>query len=155
MTFDGDARTISGTPAIGTKQEAREYTYTATDADDDSGSTTFTITIVEDTLPTLAPVSNRSYIENSPIETLQLPAAEDGNTPYEYSLTGNLAPGLTYDPESLQITGTPTEATAPRQFAWKAKDVDGDEVDVKFNITILRDTKPSLIPIGDKNLSTG
>ncbi len=52
LTFDSDARTLSGTPTA--EQEATTYTYTAMDEDGATAEQTFSITVTPETLDDLA-----------------------------------------------------------------------------------------------------
>lgn len=63
-------------------------------------------------------------------------SAAGGTAPYTYSITvGGLPFGLTLDPASGQISGTPLE-TGHFVFTANAKDADGNQVNDSFTITI-------------------
>ena len=116
LTFDPDARTLSGTPTeIGTY----EMTYRAEDAAEntspaDAATLTFKITVHEAALRDTAPsfsgaVADYRYPVGEPIEDLTLPAASGGNGALTYSLEPSV-PGLNFDAEARTLRGTPTTA---------------------------------------------
>ena len=71
-----------------------------------SASATFTITVIA-TLSFAGSVANVTVKTNTAIDTIQLPAADGGTTPYVYTCTG-LPTGLSFSASTRQITGTPT-----------------------------------------------
>ena len=147
LTFDGAARTVTGTPTD--PQAATTHTYTATDADGNVGSLTFTITIDPDvTLRFEETIPDQSWVTDSAIATLTLPAGLGGDGALTYTLAPPLPAGLTFDSRAAErtITGTPTTATAAATYTYTV--TDGDEVDpdtasLTFDITIVADTQPS------------
>ena len=87
LVFDATSRQITGTPTV--NQGSTQYTYTVTDDDGDTATVTFNITINADVAPTFgsATISDKSYVQNSAIATIQLPEATSGNTPLTYSIS--------------------------------------------------------------------
>ena len=123
LTFDPATRVLTGTPT--TAAAVTEYTYTASDADDDSDTLTFNITVEADTAPVLpGSFPNQNFIVNVAITPLTLPSATGGNGALAYSIS--LPLGLTFDPATRVITGTPTTAAAAANFAYTARDSDGN-----------------------------
>ncbi len=143
LTFNATSRTLTGTPT-GT-QSATTYTYTVTDNDGDAVSLTFDITITADKMPTFAPatVENQTYIQDTEITTLNLPAASDGDAPLTYSLTPNAPDGLTFDATNRTLTGTPTGTQAATAYTYTVTDEDGDTATLTFTITIEANRLPS------------
>ena len=100
---------LTGTPS--TEQTATEHTYTVTD----SASTpltvtlTFTITVNAAGTPTfMGTIEDQVYTQDAAIMNLVLPSATGGMGPYMYTLTPALPMGLSFDPASRTLSGTPT-----------------------------------------------
>ena len=102
---------------------------------------TFRITPPDnDSAPAFArAVGGKGFVVNKRIAPWVLPEATGGDVafintaaepdttityPYVYKLTGDLPPGLTYDPETRTVTGTPTTA-GTWTFTYTADDADG------------------------------
>ena len=112
LEFDGDTRTLSGTP---TSAGTREMLYIVFDADRDIDTRRFALTISEaSSSPTAVqpqlPTEELSYefTINEP-QSITLPAATAGTGPLTYSLRGSV-PGMEFDPATRTFAGTPTEA---------------------------------------------
>ena len=84
------------------------------------------------TFPT--PVTPQSYTVGAAISPLALPQATGGNGSLSYSLMPPV-PGLSFDPGSRVLSGTPTTAGA-YAMSYKATDSDGDQAELSFTITI-------------------
>ena len=151
LTFDGVARppTLTGTPTA--IAAAGVYTYTVRDADDDTDSRSFRISVdAEDTAPTFGDATTpaQTYVVNSPITPLTLPAATGGNGPGAITYTLTTPPvGLTFDAATRVLSGTPTNVAAAMMYTWTAADGDmntaaDDEVSLTFSITVEADTAP-------------
>ena len=154
LTFnsDPDVRTISGTPNVVT--EATEYTYTAHDSDSntlpaDGASLTFQIAVdVGDNAPTFAVTSFTAptYLAGFAITPTTLPQATGGNGDLTYTLTA--IPGLTLDPVTGVLSGTPTTATVSTGYTYTVTDADdntaaGDMASLTVNIEILANDPPA------------
>ena len=143
LTFDAGARTLSGTP---TATGSHQMTYRVVDDDDntaagDADVLMFTITVQEgDTAPTFEDtVPDQSYTVGVEITELTLPAATGGNGALTYSLEPKVG-GLTFDPGSRTLTGTPT-AAGSHPMTYRVEDDDdntaaGDAAELTFTITV-------------------
>ena len=148
LTFDPATRVLSGTPTEAA--ETATYTYTATDADavdPDVATLTFDLTVLPDFAPNFggASIANRQYQETIPIEPLTLPAATGGDGELTYALSPELPAGLTFDPATRVLGGTPTEAAETATYTYTATDADAVDPDVAtltFEITVLPDLTP-------------
>ena len=104
FTFNPSTREITGTPA---SAGTFIIPVTVTDADGKSISTDYTVVVTDPLLLPSAtlPGGNAgvAYV------TQTLPAATGGVGPYTYIATG-VPPGLSFDPATRAITGTPTQA---------------------------------------------
>ncbi len=115
LTFDPATRVLSGTPTEG---GATTLTYTVTDSATTPASVTrtFTVTVAELALPEQ---DDLAYPVGAAIDPVTLPAATGGTAPHTYALTGpnggevsEAVPGLTFDPATRVLSGTPTEGGA-------------------------------------------
>ena len=77
---------------------------------------------------------DQSYTPGTAIDDLTLPAASGGNGPLTYSLTPQV-PGLTFDPATRRLSGTPT-AAGTYAMTYSATDVDGNAVSWTFTISV-------------------
>ena len=134
---------VSGTPAAALSET--EYTWTVTDANGDMASLTFDITVVAP--PDLMPffgnqsVDDQSFIQNSAITNITLPAASSGDAPLSYTLTPTLPAGLTRT--GFIISGTPTGTLAETEYTWTVADADNDSASLTFDITVVADLTPT------------
>ena len=148
LRFDPATRVLSGTPDEGSAASATAYSYTVTDAGGNTLTLTFTITIQDDLMPEFDPIDmimDQTYVENSPIPDLTLPAATGGDGTLTYSLTPALPANLRFDPATRLLSGTPPpEGSAPAAttYTYTATDEDGDPATLTFTITIQDDLRP-------------
>ena len=142
LTFDPATRVLSGTPTEAAP--ARTYTYTATDADGDTARLTFTIEVVADAAPRfeVRTIDARSFVVDEAITRITLPEATGGDAPLVYSLSPSLPAGLTFDPATRVLSGTPTEAAPARTYTYTATDADGDTARLTFTIEVVADAAP-------------
>ena len=116
-------------------------TYTATDEDGDADTLSFTITVREastgDTSPEF-PEGSRpddlTYMVDTAIPALTLPAATGGDGTLTYSL-GPRIPGLSFDPATRRLTGTPTHPGFD-SMTYTVTDEDGDTDTLSFTISV-------------------
>ena len=148
LIYAANARTITGTPTAPTAAPLA-FTWTAADTDDntaadDTDTLDFSITVNEaDTAPAFTvgeTVAAQTYEQNTAITPLTLPAVEtDGNGATTYALT--LPAGLTFDPATRVLSGTPTTAAMATMLTYTAADMDdntaADDTDtLDFSITV-------------------
>ena len=130
LSFDGVARTISGTPPTDvTYDESYAFTYQVEDVDGDAMTLTFSIRV--NGIPSFVREEEDQLYTAGEAVSLELPEAEGGNVARTYRLDGELPAGLSFDPGTRTISGTPPE------FAWytfdgytvtyRVADVDGEE----------------------------
>ena len=159
LTLDMETRTLSGTPTE--VRRPRTYTWIATDEDiyDDpiedwyeSTSLTFVIAVAEGASPSFgsAVVPDMLFDRNQPIAPQTLPAVTGGDGTPIYSLSPSLPAGLSFDPATRQITGTPTEVRVPRNYTYRALDADGDHAWRVFSIGVKEGSVPSF---GDQKIA--
>ena len=153
LSFAPVTRTFSGTPST-----AGTYpmTYTVVDGDDnhDPGDTAvqaFTITVAPAPHPDTAPrwldsVADLTFNVGVPVD-LTLPAASGGNGSLSYSLQPSV-PGLSFDPATRILSGSPTTAgTYPMTYTVIDGDDNHDPGDTAvqaFTITVVAAGPPPL-----------
>ncbi len=142
LMFNSVTRELSGTPT--SAGASINVTYTATDDDGDTDVLTFSITVAEDTMPDfdLEMIDAQNYINGITITPETLPAATDGNGALTYSIDPQGLFGLTFDPATRRLSGTPTSAGGPTTVTYTATDEDGDIATLIFDITVAQDTRP-------------
>ncbi|MDY0903604.1 putative Ig domain-containing protein [Pedobacter sp. CFBP9032] len=127
---------ISGTPtATGTPT----FNVVVTDTKNCSVTATFNLTVTP--ALTLAPAALVDGVTGTPYVTQTIPAAAGGTGPYTYTANG-LPPGLTFDPTTREITGTPTQIgnyTIPVTVT----DVNGNTITANYTIKV---TDPLVLP---------
>ena len=147
LSFSPATRRLTGTPAaVG----SHAMTYSATDADGDSDSLAFRIEVrVPDSSPDFGPdvgQGDQSYTQDTAITPLLLPAASGGNGELDYSLSPAV-PGLTFDPATRRLTGTPT-AAGTHAMTYEVTDADGDSDTLSFGIVV----RTSEAALGDREV---
>ena len=158
LSFDANARTISGTPNA--TLSSTVFTYTASDEDDDTATLTFAIEVRADRMPDFgtATIDAQRYRAGSPIAELRLPAARGGDGAVVYTLSPALPNGLGFNAERRVMSGTPTRAAARSQYTYTATDEDGDTATLAFDIEVEPDLMPTfgnaMVPAQSYRVST-
>ncbi len=140
------ARKITGTPTE--VKATTEFTWKVTDSDYDSHERQFNITIEADTIPLLSDVQDQTFFVGTEVN-LQLPAAtfaNDGkaNAPLTYTLTPDLAPGLTFNAATRTISGTPSVDKSQTKYTYTVVDANKQDAFREFRITVRTNSTPSL-----------
>ena len=173
LTFNAanSMRTITGTTTAAAVATT-PYTLTVTDGDTntevgDTATLMFTITVEADTAPAFADgemIDQQNFMQNVAITPVTLPAASGGNGALTYTLTAATpVAGLTLDPTTRVLSGTPTAATGTTLInmlvvmdadANEAAD-DGDTLN--FLINVEADPRPSFtgVTVDDQNFFAG
>ena len=153
LTFDPDTRELSGTP---TRAGTTTLTYTVTDSEDNVTSTTFDVTVTSPI--SIAEVDDRTYEAGAPIDSLTLPEATGGTAPHTYALTGpngtdlSEVPGLTFDPDTRELSGTPTRA-GTTTLTYTVTDSEDNVTSTTFDVTV---TSPiSIAEVDDRTYEAG
>ena len=130
LSFDGVARTISGTPPTDvTYAEGYALTYRVTDVDGDAVTLRFAIAV--NGIPSFVREEEDQLYTAGEAVSLELPEAVGGNVARTYRLDGELPAGLAFDPATRTISGTPPEfatyAFEGYALTYRVADVDGEE----------------------------
>ena len=143
LTFDAATRTLSGTPT--TVAVSTDLTYTAGDTDGSAAGTdevTLTLSITIEAGTSTAPptfggaaISAQNYIAGTAITAVTLPVATGGTGVITYTLTPAI-PGLTLNPTSRVLTGTPTTVAGATMHSYTATDGDMNTATLTVSITI-------------------
>lgn len=145
VTFDPETGTFSGTPT-----ELGTFPVIVTAYDEDGNplaNTSFYITVVptedpgdgdEDGELTIGPIGNQTVEEGSPIDSIEV----DVNDPEAEITVEGLPEGVTFDPETRTIAGTPT---APGTYEVTMTATDGENtVTETFIITVTPTGSPEV-----------
>ena len=132
LSFSSAERLLSGTPT--TAATATPITYTARDTAGRSASLTFTITVAAPLTFTPSEIAAQTFTVGTPV-SLSLPIATGGTAPYTYSLSP-IPAGLSFDPATRLLSGTPTTAAAATSIAYTVRDAAGRSVSLTFTITV-------------------
>ena len=94
-------------------------------------------TTVEDDIPNFDDISvtAQTYTQGSAV-AVTLPTASAGNRPLTYSLSPTPPAGLTFDPATRLLSGTPTTPTATTPYTYTATDATGDVTSLTFSMTV-------------------
>ena len=90
----------------------------------------------------------RSGLSGTPIASVTLPEASGGAGEIEYTLTPALPPGLSFDPVTRVLSGTPTRAQPATVYTYTARDTGGRTSSLSFTITVTEQAAPPPPPPG-------
>lgn len=148
LNFDPQTRALSGAPT--TAMPARTYAYTVTDADGNTDSLSFTIEVEEaDESPAFGAgttITPKVYGQDRAIPLEILPAATGGNGTLSFTLTPALPAGLSFNPQTRALSGTPTTAMPARMYTYTVTDADGDTDSLFFAIEVVSAMAVTLTP---------
>ena len=154
LTFASATRTISGTP---TAEGTFTITYTATDSATPAttASVMFDLVVAAPVAVSIPAIDPQSAGRGSKA-SVQLPAASGGIGSFTYAATG-LPDGLTFDPATRRITGTPTTEGAAT-VTYTAADSDTPTAGTAsrtFTFTITAPTPLALDEVSDQKGQRG
>jgi LPXTG-motif cell wall-anchored protein len=145
VTFDSETNTISGTP---TKVGTSTVTVTSRDEEGNETTTSFTITVEDTTKPTVDNISDQTKEINTGIDPIKIHATDNSGQPVKNTVTG-LPEGVTFNPETNTISGTPTKV-GNYPVTVTSRDEQGNETTTTFTITVQDTTKPTVDNISDQ-----
>ncbi len=88
-----------------------------------------------------ASIPDRTWTQDRTMADLLLPAASGGDGTLTYDLLGTLPAGLSFDPLTRRLTGTPTTTQAATTYTYRATDEDGDAAELAFAIIVAEDPR--------------
>ncbi|MCY3968688.1 MAG: NBR1-Ig-like domain-containing protein [Acidobacteria bacterium] len=96
------------------------------------------ITVEADESPSFgaSTIHSQTWVKNTAISSLTLPAATGGNGDLTYALAGTLPKGVTFDASTRTLSGTPTKKQEATQYTYTATDEDGDAASLSFTIRV-------------------
>ncbi|WP_151194851.1 lectin-like domain-containing protein, partial [Staphylococcus piscifermentans] len=131
LTFNETTNQITGIP---TKPGTATVEVTASDAAGLSTTKSFTFTVSGAQAPTITPVSNQTSEAYSPITPITINANDSSNSTPTLTVAG-LPTGLSFDPTTKQITGSPT-SEGSFEVTITATDSSNNASTSKFDIII-------------------
>ena len=118
----------------GVPTQAGTYNFSVTATDNKGCSTTTAQTLLITNTLTLTALNLPDGTVGIGYPTQVIPAATGGSTPYTYTAV-NLPPGLSFNPTTREITGTPTVA-GPYVVTINVSDADGNSTSMNYTINI-------------------
>ena len=85
-------------------------------------------------------IADQTFTVGTQIQPLRLPVAAGGTAPYTYNLDPILA-GLSFNPATRLLSGTPTTAATATPITYTATDATGASATLNFNIEVIGDGK--------------
>ena len=133
LVFAGNG-SISGRPTA--PSALATYTVMVTDANHVSASATFTLSVTSQVIATTV-IPNTSVVIGA-VGTTFIPVTATGGTqPLTFSISPALPHGMSFNPATASISGTPTAAVAARQYAITVVDANGATATQSFTLSIL------------------
>ena len=143
LTLNAAARTITGAPTEASTLQ--NFAWTARDADDDMNTSDRALLLFSITVNTAAAnaipvfpnvtIPSQDFTVGVRIMPLSLPRATGGDGALTYTLTPAI-PGLTLNPTTLTLTGTPTTVAEAMTHRYVATDMDDDTASLTFRVAI-------------------
>ncbi|MFZ2754287.1 MAG: putative Ig domain-containing protein [Lysobacteraceae bacterium] len=142
LSFNSGTRAISGTPPTA---GSWTVTYTANDGNGGVTNTTFTLTVLANNAPTPPSVGTQTGGVGGSL-SLTLPAFTDADyDALSYSVS-NLPPGLSFNPATRTISGTPT-TVGSWTVTYTANDGRGGVSNTTFTFTINASAPANQAPV--------
>ncbi len=158
VSRDETTRVVSGAPTGWFPRTG--YTWTATDADGDEAELTFNIevapVVVSDpgnSLPNFGSqtIEDKSWTQREQITSFILPEARGGSGVLTYTLSPALPSGVTRNPTTREVSGTPSIAMAQTEYRWTVQDAGGNSAYLTFDISVEGVVTFGSQTIGDKS----
>jgi Bacterial Ig-like domain (group 3)/Putative Ig domain len=134
LSFDATSGAISGTPTAASATTT--YTVTVTDANNGTASATFLLAVNTSVTATVSAASVRLVVNKtaSPV----VPVTGSGGTGIlSYSISPGLPAGLSFDPTTGTINGTPTATSAAVTYTVTVTDSAGGSASASFTLAVV------------------
>jgi hypothetical protein len=142
MSFNTSTGAVSGTPT--TALAVTTFTVTVTDAAAGSSAKTFDLT-VNPALTATQSVPSTTGTVNVAIGPFTPVTGGAGTSPYTYALSGGTLPnGMSFDPATGTLSGTPTTTLATTTFTVTVTDAAGATSATTFTLTVNAPGGPAL-----------
>ncbi|WP_167558849.1 putative Ig domain-containing protein [Bradyrhizobium canariense] len=133
LTMAPTTGTITGMPTAA--HAASSFTVTVTDANGATGTASFNLT-VDGTVTATTAVASTSLTVNHPATSFTPVTGSGGVGALTYSVSPTLPAGLSFNPASGAITGTPTATIAATAFTVTVTDINNATATANFNLTV-------------------
>ncbi|NDP54923.1 hypothetical protein GZ129_13745, partial [Staphylococcus aureus] len=111
--------------------------------------TKFNLPVKDTTPPEVEEIPDQEAVEaGSPIKEIGINGKDNGGGPLTHEVTG-LPDGVTFDPETNTIKGTPTKS-GEYPVTVTTTDKDGNKTETKFNLPVKDTTPPEVEEIPDQ-----
>ena len=143
LSFDAATRALSGTPTAAATATA---TLTAQDAHGGKGELTFDIAVWTPLTFGTESIDDLVYTRNAAIEDDVLLEATGGVAPLTYAISPDLPAGLSFDPATRTLSGTPSALHTESTFTYKATDsLPGtpNEAALTFTLEVVQSLPPT------------
>ncbi len=90
-----------------------------------------------------ATIPDQTWVQNTAVGALTLPAASGGDGGLTYALTPSLPAGVTFTDSTRTLSGTPTAVQEAGEYTYTATDTDGDAAALTFAITVTQASSTS------------
>ncbi len=139
--------TVKGVEDEDFDDETTEITLSASGGGYDGETATVAVTVDDDETDTAPSFDGRAqdqeWTADRPIDTVTLPEATGGNGELTYTLSPDPPEGVTFDPGTRTLSGTPKSPQDATEYTYKATDADrntadGDAASQTFTITVKR-----------------
>ena len=133
LSFAPSTGTIAGTPSAA--HTATMYTVTVTDANGATATASFSLTVNSAVTATTA-VPSTALTQNHAAATFSPVTVAGGTTPLTYSISPALPAGLSLNPATGSISGTPTAASAATTYTVTVTDANSATGTAALSLTV-------------------
>ena len=145
LTFDQNTNTISGTPS---KLGSYPIVITSVDPSGNTTTTKFTINVTDTIAPTITNITDQTKEVNTPIESVKVNATDNSGEVLSNTVSG-LPDGVTFNPETNIISGTPTKV-GEYNVTVTSKDSSGNSSSTTFKISVTDTIAPNVDAVSDQ-----
>lgn len=152
LTFDTTTGVLSGTPTV--ILPATAFTLTAADGAGHRRDLALSLTVAHATLALSLPPAPVQLLAGTAMTPVTL-TASGGDGRYSYTIAPALPQGLSLDPQSGTISGTPTAASALHSYTATATDGLGTRVSGTLTLSVGQEALAIRLPRSDLALTAG